>query len=66
MKEYILYLLYKAMAYMFYFIGDKIWRIDTDWAYEWYQKAMSWSVNFDEKIGWEIWEDYKDNKGYRK
>ena len=60
MKEYILYWTYKTLAHVFYFIGDKVWRIDTDWAYDLYQKTMTWSMHFDDRIGWEIWKDYQE------
>jgi hypothetical protein len=60
MKEYLVYWTNKVLANVFYFIGDIIWRIDTDWAYDLYQRAMGASIHFDEKNGWEIWNDYQD------
>jgi hypothetical protein len=60
MKEYLVYWTNKGLAHVFYFMGDKICHVDSDWAYELYQKFMGASMHFDEKNGWEIWNDCQD------
>lgn len=47
--------LYKILAHTFYFIGNLLWRIPAETTYNLYQKSMKISINFDEKIGFEIW-----------
>lgn len=48
---------YKILAKGFYFLGDFICRFDYEWAADLYQKAMNLSLKFDEKIGYQIWEE---------
>jgi hypothetical protein len=47
--------LYKTLAYIFYFVGDLLWRIPTGFTYNLYQKSMQLSIKFDEKINFQIW-----------
>ena len=47
--------IYKTLAYIFYFVGDLLWRVPAGFTYNMYQKSMQLSIIFDEKIGFQIW-----------
>lgn len=48
---------YKTLAKGFYLLGDFICRLDYEWTADLYQKVMNLSLKFDEKIGYQIWEE---------
>jgi len=48
---------YKALAYGFYYLGDILCRFDYEWTADLYQKSMNLSLDFDEKIGYQLWQE---------
>lgn len=50
-------LIYKTISIFFYHLGDIVCHLDFEWAANLYQKFMNISVNFDEKIGFQIWKE---------
>lgn len=50
------------MVVFYYFIGDLCCRIDHEWFANLYQKTMSRSVNYDEKINFWFWKEPSLNK----
>jgi len=68
------HLYYKFLALFFYYLGDLLWKIIcwTDWSeitrklicptcWSLYQKCMSLSLNYDEKVGYFIWKLPENN-----
>jgi hypothetical protein len=51
------YLFYKTLCLFFYYIGDILSRLPFSWSADMYQYAMKLSVEFDDKIGREIWKE---------
>jgi hypothetical protein len=67
-------LYYKFLALFFYYLGDLLWKIIcwTDWneitrkvicgaCWSGYQKSMSLSLKYDEKVGYFIWKLPENN-----
>lgn len=49
--------IYKVLANGFYYLGDILCRFDFEWTADLYQKAMNLSLKFDEKIGYQLWQE---------
>jgi hypothetical protein len=49
-------LFYKFLSHVFYYIGDSLSRLPW-FPYSIYRYCMHMSLNFDEKIGYEIWKE---------
>ena len=52
-----MYIVYKFLALLFYYIGDMLSKLPFYWSAEAYQYVMCLSVDFDDKIGKEIWKE---------
>jgi hypothetical protein len=49
--------MHTLLAYIFYYIGDIVCRIPTEWAYKLYQYSMAQSVRHDDLGGNKIWKE---------
>jgi hypothetical protein len=54
--------LYKVLVLGFYCMGDIVCRINTEWAGNLYQKMMSLSLYWDEKLNFWWWKEPPLNK----
>jgi hypothetical protein len=48
---------YKTLVWTSYQIGDLLCHIPFEWSFYLYQKAMNFSVECDEKIGFWLWQE---------
>lgn len=48
-------IVYRALAYLFYYLGDIFWRIPTGFAYHLYHNSMLLSIKYDDLAGNKIW-----------
>lgn len=48
-------LVYRTLAYLFYYLGDVFWRIPTGFAYHLYHSSMLLSIKYDDLAGNKIW-----------
>jgi hypothetical protein len=57
MYYFILDIIYKFLAYFFYYIGDIAWRIPAGWAYDIYFASINKSIKYDELSGRNLWKE---------
>ncbi len=50
-------LVYKTLAYSYYYLGDFVCDFRWDWCFQLYQYAMKKSMEYDELAGWQIWKE---------
>lgn len=48
---------YRALSLFFYYVGDICSRLDYEWAGDLYQKTMSLSLKYDEKVNYWLWKE---------
>jgi hypothetical protein len=48
-------LYYKFLVLFYYYIGDFLCRLNFQWSFDLYQKSMTLSYDYDEKIDFQFW-----------
>jgi hypothetical protein len=48
---------YKTLVWVSYQLGDILCNFENEWCFNLYQKCMKFSVECDEKIGFQFWQE---------